>query len=163
MLPAWPLCGWSKSFGRTGCGLHDGHRHFDVLRRACMHFAVHNHQLMMMLLPRTATASSMQGAVSDVLSDRLIPCLSLGDPLATAFPICLSLSVSLFPCLPRLAMSCSLPYGSRGDVKSHDSHPAFIPAPCLVRTFRSRMLVCLPYAIMPCHAMPCPTPILCHC
>lgn len=68
----------------------------------------------MMMPCHARAASNMQGAVSDVLST--VCCLFLGDTLSTALPICLSLPRSMS------SMSRILPYGSRGDVKSDDSH-----------------------------------------
>jgi hypothetical protein len=70
----------------------------------------------MMMLRHARAASSMQGVVSDVLS-KPFDC-----PLSTAFPICPASPACLFR--PRFLSSMShiLPYGSRGDVKSDDSH-----------------------------------------
>lgn len=84
------------------------------------------------------------------MSCRPFDCLVHGA-VETVFPICLS--------PPRLmpSMSRILPYGSRGDVKSDDSHPAYLyPCACLwlMYTYLSMMNVgILPYAITPCHAL----------
>jgi hypothetical protein len=55
------------------------------------------------------------------------------------------------------SLSRILPYGSRGDVESDDSHPALIPVPALVRIVVSSDYGCGSYVTLRHHAIPRPT------
>jgi hypothetical protein len=89
------------------------------------------------------TASSMQGAVSDALSAVFLHVY--GHPVVDQFS-----SVYLS------SLSRILPYGSRGDVESNDSHPALIPVPALVRIVVSSDHGCGSYVTLRHHAIPRP-------
>jgi hypothetical protein len=54
------------------------------------------------------------------------------------------------------SLSRILPYGSRGDVESDDSHPALIPVPALVRIVVSSDYGCGSYVTLRHHAIPRP-------
>jgi hypothetical protein len=85
----------------------------------------------------------MQGAVSDALSTVFFA--RLRTPVVDQ-----SSSVYLS------SLSRILPYGSRGDVESDDSHPALIPVPALVRIVVSSDYGCGSYVTLRHHAIPRP-------